>query len=75
MKPGALRQAHRRGLLRRHRPAAGPEGCNRPRCANLTDDDSHHGSAGSDFDKPKKNPRRGPNCGAPTPTPVPLRIS
>jgi ABC-type nitrate/sulfonate/bicarbonate transport system substrate-binding protein len=29
----------------------------------------------SDFDSPKKTPRRGPNCGAPTPTPVPLRIS
>jgi hypothetical protein len=28
-----------------------------------------------DFDTPTKNPRRGPNCGAPTPTPVPLRIS
>src|SRR5690242_16242182 len=25
-------------------------------------------------DTPTKKPRRGPNCGAPTPTPVPLRI-
>jgi len=29
----------------------------------------------SDFEMPKKNPRRDPNCGAPTPTPVPSRIS
>jgi hypothetical protein len=28
----------------------------------------------SDFERPKNNPRRGPYCGAPTPTPVPLRI-
>jgi hypothetical protein len=28
----------------------------------------------SDLDNPKKKPRRGPYCGAPTPTPVPLRI-
>lgn len=34
-----------------------------------------HGAAQIDFDRPKKNPRRGPHCGAPTPTPVPLRIS
>ena len=26
------------------------------------------------FESPKKNPRRAPNCGAPTPTPVPSRI-
>ena len=31
--------------------------------------------AQSASDRPPKNPRRGPNCGAPTPTPVPLRIS
>ena len=28
----------------------------------------------SDLDNPKKKPRRGPYCGAPTPMPVPLRI-
>ncbi len=27
------------------------------------------------FATPPKNPRRGPYCGAPTPTPVPVRIS
>jgi hypothetical protein len=37
--------------------------------------ESNCGSFYSDFDRPKKKPRRGPNCGAPTPTPVPLRIS
>ena len=31
-------------------------------------------SGGSDLDRPKNKPRRGPYCGAPTPTPVPLRI-
>src|SRR5580698_1759242 len=32
-------------------------------------------SAQIDFDRPKKKPRLGPHCGAPTPTPVPSRIS
>ncbi len=29
----------------------------------------------NDLVSPTKTPRRGPHCGAPTPTPVPLRIS
>jgi methionine-gamma-lyase len=34
-----------------------------------------HRSGYNDFDRPTNIPRRGPNCGAPTPTPVPSRIS
>src|SRR5690348_8304054 len=65
--------------------------CNRHACANshatfarscgsvranpLHQSALRHGCAQIDLDRPKKNPRLGPHCGAPTPTPVPLRIS
>ncbi len=58
--------------------------CDSGRCAFTWNIDRYPGSTSvtvsdnrcnhSASDRPPKNPRRGPNCGAPTPTPVPLRI-